>query len=122
LPSGLKDVPIIVSLYQLYTSFHRLLSNFPKTQRYSLGQTVQTEILNIIRHCLQAAGTSSKQADRKRAYLTTASSEVDTLRLLLCLCKDCRCISNTAYQQLDSKVTEIGKMLGGWIKSLNDKL
>lgn len=117
LPGQFQKVPIIVSLYQLYSSFHDELVRFPKSERYSLGGTCQTEMLDVIKQCLQAA--SSNQPDRKAVFLQKASASLDTLRLLLSLCKDCRCVSNQTYQQLDSKLSEIGRMLGGWLKSIS---
>jgi len=117
LPGQFQNIPIIVSLYQLYSSFHDELISFPKSERYSLGATCQNEMLDIIRHCLQAA--SSNQPDSKVMFLQKASASLDTLRLLLSLCKDCKCVSNQTYQQLDSKLSEIGRMLGGWLKSIS---
>ena len=115
LPGHNQNVPIVVSIYQLYGSFHEMLSIFPKTERYSLGASCQTEILLILRLCLKSASTSD--ISKKAELLHETSASLDTLRLLLCLCKDCRCISNQPYQQLDSKLSEIGRMLGGWLKS-----
>ena len=117
LPGQFQNVPIVVSLYQFYSSFHDELINFPKSERYSLGATCQTELLDIIKQCLQAASSSSPK--QKTIFLHKASASLDVLRLLLSLCKDCRCVSNQTYQQLDSKLSEIGRMLGGWLKSMS---
>ena len=117
LPGQFQNVPIIVSLYQFYSSFHDELINFPKSERYSLGATCQTELLDILKQCLQAA--SSNGSEQKAIFLHNASASLDVLRLLLSLCKDCKCISNQTYQQLDSKLSEVGRMLGGWLKSLS---
>ena len=119
LPGQFQNVPIIVSLYQFYSSFHDELINFPKSERYSLGASCQTEMLDVIKQCLQAA--SSSQIDIKMVHLQQASASLDVLRLLLSLCKDCKCISNQTYQQLDSKLSEIGRMLGGWLKSSSSR-
>lgn len=106
-------------MYHLYGSFHEVLITFPKSQRYSLGATCQTEMLELMKDCLKAASTT--QSAHKYAYLTNASAHLDVLRLLLSLAKDCRCVSNQTYQQLDSRLGEIGRMLGGWLKSVEDK-
>lgn len=62
---------------------------------------------------------SSNGSEQKAIFLHNASASLDVLRLLLSLCKDCKCISNQTYQQLDSKLSEVGRMLGGWLKSLS---
>ena len=117
MPRQFQDVPIIVSLYHLYRSFHELLPLFPKTQRYSLGATCQNELLLALKQCLRAAGTSNRA--EKQRYLQEASVNLDTVRLLFSLAKDCKCMSNQTHQQLDSKLAEIGRMLGGWLKSIS---
>lgn len=117
LPGQFQNIPVIVSLYQLYSSFHDELINFPKSERYNLGATCQNEILEIMKQCLRAAGSS--KIEYKATNLKNASANLDTLRLLLSLCKDCRCISNQSYQQLDSKLSGIGRMLGGWLRSIS---
>ena len=113
---ALRKVPIVSSVYHLYQSFHECLIAFPKSERYSLGATCQSEILELLRLSLRAAG-STKPSD-KAAYIKEASVRLDSLRLLLNLCKDCKCVSNQTYQQLDSTCNEIGRMLGGWLKSI----
>ena len=111
--SALRKVPIVSSVYHLYQSFHECLIASPKSERYSLGATCQSEILELLRLSLRAAG-STKPSD-KAAYIKEASVRLDSLRLLLNLCKDCKCVSNQTYQQLDSTCNEIGRMLGGWL-------
>src|ERR1035437_8881918 len=80
LPGQFQNVPIIVSLYQFYSSFHDELIRFPKSERYSLGASCQTELLDIIKQCLQAA--SSNSPEQKTLFLHKASASLDVLRLL----------------------------------------
>ncbi len=63
-----------------------------------------------------AAGTN--QPEVKRRYLQTVSAKVDLLRILTRLAKDCQCISNQQYLDLESQLHQIGRMLGGWLKSI----
>ncbi len=114
--SGVADVPIVQSFYQLYKSFHEQLTHFPKSERYTLGATIQNQLLAAFESVVAAAGTG--RAETKIEYLELASAKVDLLRLLIRLAKDCKCLSNQAYLELESNLHEIGRMLGGWIKSL----
>ncbi len=63
-----------------------------------------------------AAGVSS--GELKLKYLRSVSAKIDLLRLLTRLAKDCDCITNKDYLELQSHLHEIGRMLGGWIKSI----
>lgn len=70
---------------------------------------------------LALAAASSADASEKKKRLIEASSRLDVLKLLVRLTKDCRCISNQQYLDMESRLHEAGKMLGGWMKSLNEK-
>lgn len=74
-------------------------------------------MLQVLKYCLRAAGTSDRT--EKLHCLQEASVNLDTTRLLLSLAKDSKCMSNHTHQQLDSKLMEIGRMLGGWLKSIS---
>ena len=110
------DVPIVHSLYQTYFLLHELTLKFPKSQRYSLGATCQTNLLDVLEAVVTAAGTPS--IDIKLERLQTASAKLDIMRLLVRLAKDCKCISNQSYLELESKLHEAGRMLGGWLRSI----
>jgi len=89
---------------------------FPKSQRYSLGQTVNATLLTTLENILAAAATSVPQ--EKRGRITTASAKLDLLKILVRLAKDCGCLTQKQYQSVESKLYHAGKMLGGWRKSL----
>lgn len=110
------DVPIVHTLYQAYSSWNELLIKFPKSQRYTLGEACQTQLLQALEAVIVAA--SSNQPGIKAEQLRVASAKLDLLRLLVRLAKDCKCLTNQAYQDLESKLHEAGRMLGGWLKSL----
>jgi four helix bundle protein len=116
LSGGIIDVPIIHSLYHLYKVLHVLLLKFPKSQRYTLGSKIQVELLATAEAVITAATTSDHL--KKLDYLNIASAKLDLIRLLVRLAKDCKCLDNETYLDLESQLHEIGKMLGGWIKSL----
>lgn len=54
----------------------------------------------------------------KFIYLTQASVNLDLLKFFLKVSWEIKAIDNKKYIRLSEKLDEIGKMLGGWIKSL----
>ncbi|HEU5005311.1 MAG TPA: diversity-generating retroelement protein Avd [Candidatus Saccharimonadales bacterium] len=110
------DVPIVHNLYQLYQNLHGLVLKFPKSQRYSLGANLQNQLLSALEGVMTAAATN--QPTLKSRYLQTVSAKIDLLRVLIRLAKDCQCISNQQYLDLESQLHQIGRMLGGWLKSI----
>ncbi|TAK05030.1 four helix bundle protein [Patescibacteria group bacterium] len=116
MPGGPTDIPIIHTLYDAYTAWHHLLLKFPKSQRYTLGETCDRQLLQTLELVLGAA--SVREPDTKLDRLREASAKVDILKLLIRLSKDCSCTSNQQYLDMQSRLQEVGKMLGGWMKSI----
>jgi hypothetical protein len=110
------DIPIVQALYATYAYWNDVLLKFPKSQRYALGQTCSQYLLGVLEHVLSAAQTVA--ISEKIAHLKQASVKQDALKLLIRLCKDTSCMTNSQYLQMESKLQETGRMLGGWIKSL----
>jgi len=53
----------------------------------------------------------------KTLALQRISIKLDLLKVLLRLSKDSQAINNKRYLELELILQEIGKMLGGWIRS-----
>lgn len=77
---------------------------------------MQAQLLSALEGVITAASSSQPQV--KTRYLQTVSAKIDLLRLLIRLSNDCQCISNKSYLELESKLHEAGRMLGGWLKSI----
>ena len=111
------DVPIVHIIYEVTVKFNRLVIKFPKSQRHSLGQTCNNSILYILEQVIAAANTLKPQF--KLQFLQNASMKLDLLKILIRLCRDCECISDNNYLEIQSQLQQIGRMLGGWLKSIN---
>lgn len=109
-----QNLKIFEKTYELILWIYPAVNRFPKTQRFVLGQQVENTVLNLLKLIIQA------NAERnKLPYLKQTSIELDKLRILIRLCKDLRFLSIKQYEFAVSKINEIGKMLGGWIKNYN---
>ncbi|MEA3453100.1 MAG: four helix bundle protein [Patescibacteria group bacterium] len=115
--TDIADIPIVHELYETYKLWHYLILKFPKSERYTLGQRCGSTLLQLFEYVLTASST--KDIKIKLNLLSKASTKLDILRLLIRLAKDCDCLTNRAYLELQAKLHKIGKMLGGWIKSIN---
>lgn len=82
-----------------------------------MGQRIDNSILELLELILVAGYTPK---DKKLIVLQKASIKADLLKILISLSFETKCINNNKYQQLASQILEIGKMLGGWIKTTNN--
>jgi len=108
----LNQLTIFEKTYQLVLWLYPTVNRFPKIQRFVLGQQIENTALDILRGIIRA------NAERdKLPLLRRASVDLDTLRILLRLSKDLKIISVRQYGFAAERVNEVGKLLGGWIKS-----
>ena len=54
---------------------------------------------------------------KKNEIIRKASDKTDLLKYLIRLSYETRCLNLKRYALLEEKVIEIGKMIGGWMKS-----
>lgn len=108
----LQDLVIFEKVYQLVLWLYPTVSKFPKAQRFVLGQQIENTTLEILRGIIRANAVRDKVP-----LLNQASVDLDTLRILLRLSKDLHFLSVRQYGFAAERVNEVGKLLGGWIKS-----
>jgi len=54
-------------------------------------------------------------------FIDRAIARLDLLKLLIQLCWDIQAIDTNKYATISLPINEVGKMLGGWKKSLQQK-
>lgn len=109
------EIPIFKKLYELYKLIYSYRAAIPKADRYSLWLRAENNCLELL-ELIMSASALPKQS--KRPALDAASIKLNTLRVLIRLAKDTRAIDNKKYLGLQTLVDEIGRMLGGWLRSV----
>lgn len=112
------DVPIIQKTYELYKTMHGYQKSIPKLERFTLWQKCENSALSVLEGLLQVGYVSP---DRRADLLTRVSAHVDMLRVFLRLAHETKAIDQKKYIALQAITDEIGRMLGGWLKSLRPK-
>jgi hypothetical protein len=102
-------------LYLLWYSYYKIL---PKEHRYSLGKRVDIILIEIIEAIAIASFLSREE---KLPYVRLAIRKTDTLKIFLMILWETKSLDNSKYIQLSEKVSEIGRMLGGWNGNLSAK-
>ena len=108
------DTPIFTKTYDFYKEIYALRNTLPKQDRYAIWQKVENATLEILEIILIATSLSKNE---KAEVLENASKKLNILRVFIRLSKDIKAIDNKKYIALQEKLDEIGRMLGGWIKS-----
>lgn len=108
------DIPIFKKAYELYKTFHEYRKTVPKQDRFTIFERGEQLVLDVLENILRA---SSQQKKEKASTLELASLKLNMLRIFIRLMKDVKTIDSKKYVNLESMVDEIGRMLGGWIRS-----
>ena len=108
------EIPIFKKAYELYKTLYGLRGGVPKQDRYALWQRIEQTTLTVLQHLLRG----SQRRAGKAEPLEQASVELNVLRVLVRLAKDTKVIDPKKYVSIQQTVDEIGRMLGGWLKSL----
>jgi len=108
-----KQSPIFSKTYDLMLWLLKALNKFPKEQRFRLAERIENTLFAFHERLLEAARTKDKQF-----VLTEADLELEKLRLYLRLAQDLHCLSFNQYEHAAQMVNEVGKLLGGWLKTI----
>lgn len=118
-PPPQRNFPVVIArekeTYKLWLILHR---NFPKTERFGLGQRIDNLFLEVLELSFAA---SYLPPESKIILLGKTISRLDVLKFFLQLAWENKLIPNEKYLELSKQLEEIGRMLGGWKKGLLNK-
>jgi len=114
-PPNQFGLSIIQKLIQGYKLWHEYLPDFPKDSKYTLGTKIDSLLLEVIEGIIKASISDKLE---KLISLKNASVKLDLLKFFLQISWEIKSLDNKKYIKLSEKLDEIGRMLGGWIKSL----
>ena len=110
------DFKLLQKVEDMMAYGYPLLDQYPKAQKFSLAQDIRNSMLQILRLTIAE--------DTKKAKLSTLEHldvENKTLQHLLRISMELKYLSRHHYGVWESKLVEIGKMIGGLLKSVTGK-
>jgi hypothetical protein len=108
------DIPLFSALYALVKELYLDQASIPKLHRYTLWQKTLVLALEILEQLMQAVNLTS---NARIVVLETMDFKLDMLRVLLRLAQELKIIDLKKYSYLQEKITDIGRMLGGWLRA-----
>ena len=109
------DIPIFKKTYDLYKLFYSYRNVMSKQDRYTIWQRCDGMMLEILDGIMAASQMSKVE---KLPTLEKASMKLNFLRVFIRLMHETRGIDGKKYLALQEPIDEIGRMLGGWIRSV----
>lgn len=109
----MQESPIFTRTYDLLRWLVPVTVKFPRQQRFVLAEVLQKTALEFQERLIEA----SLGAQRGRS-LHEADVALTKLRLYLRLARDLGLLGDAQHVHVARMVDEIGRLLGGWRKSL----
>jgi hypothetical protein len=106
-----REVDAVTKLYDYILWVIPKLDKFPRSQKYLLGDRIETLLLDLLELLVEAAYTREK-----RTLLRRANPKLEKLRYLMRLSKDLKLLNLKGYEFSARAIDGIGTSIGGWLK------
>lgn len=111
----MQELPVINRTQELYEAVCKITERLPALKRQTIGRRLEDGILRLLELLIMAKYAPSAH---KGPYLIKASAQAEIVQFQLRTLLTQKLANETTLHQLQAKVTEIGRMLGGWRKSV----
>lgn len=108
----MENLIIFQKAHDCYLYLHIALRNFPKSEKFVLSADIKNTFFEMLKLFLTA-----NKSRFKLKILYEADLQLEILRFQLRVAKDLNILKLKQYEILAGNLSEIGKMLGGWIKT-----
>ena len=94
-----------------------IVQHIPKGTRYTIGSRIENKFLDLLELSYIAYFT---EKEKKMEKISDCILILDTLKFLISVTWEGKLISSKQYEDVSLKLEEIGRMFGGWKKSLDN--
>lgn len=102
-------LPVYKQTYELTLKIFQYTKDFPREYKYSLGQDMRRDCLQLLREIYR-----SNRARSKTDYLNAFLDDFELLRIEVRLCGDMRILSGSRQAELTKEMGSIGRQITGW--------
>ena len=103
------DLPVYKDVYALTMRIFTLTSNFSREYKFTLGQDLKRDCIQLVRSIYRA----NKVKD-KVVYLERFLDDFEVIKLEVRLCCDLKLISRGQMAEVASLMSNIGRQITGW--------
>jgi len=111
-----EELKILQKIFDMMEYGYGALAQYPKSEKFALVADIKRSMDRMLERAIEA---------QKKYYKKTTLQELDVeimkLKAYLRLSKNLGFLPMKKYEIWSEKVVEIGKMLGGWLKSVNQQ-
>jgi hypothetical protein len=107
-----EELVVITKTYDfiLWSCHHT--AKFPRNHRFVLGERIERNLYDLLEILIRA-----KYSRQRQELLVQANLVLEILRFQMRFAKDLQCLKVESYGFAARAIDEIGKLVGGWLKS-----
>lgn len=106
-----KHLPIYKTTYELLEMVTRKTKDFPRDFKYSLGDKIRNECIELVIFIYKANTIKNKRGENLQQIL----ERVQVIELMLRLAKDLRLFNITAFSEIVLLTDSLARQAQGWI-------
>lgn len=110
-----EEMVIFTRSYDFVSWLIPLTMDFPKSQRFIITERLQDSALDFQELIIEA---NAQRGQKRAEKLRSADAELLKTRLYLRLCQKWKWITAGQYKHASGMVAELGRLLGGWMKTV----
>ena len=111
------NLEIYLRMFNLLKRIYPALKNYPKSEKYALAQDTKNCFYEYLNYISRANNVKSKRL----VYSQEAEAYLQKIKLNIMLAYYLKYIGKGFYRDICLELTEVSKMLAGYIKSINRK-
>ncbi len=109
----MKQSPIFARTYDFVAWLIPLTIKFPRSQRFVMAAALQREAIHFQELLIEASHQKGKSD-----LLISADAELDKVRTHIRMSLEMGLLQPGQYEHAARQMTEIGKLLGGWMRAV----
>ncbi len=103
--------PAVEHMYQFLLWLIPAVEKFPRSQKFLLGDRIQTTALDVQESLLDATYTKARTRP-----LNSANMGLEKLRMFFRLAYDLQYLDMRRYEHAARSLDDVGRLVGGWIR------
>lgn len=112
-----NNLPIYKTSYDLLLEIFEVVKMFTKEYKYTLGDKIKSEIIDLITSIYRANNSFEKRLEN----IKTWREQIEVLRLYIRIIKDLKLIKLEKFVDLNENIESLSKQLRAWEKSVWNK-
>lgn len=113
---SMEKETLIAKAYDLLAFSLPMIEKFPRSHKFTLGDRLETHLLDLLEAFIEAYYLPKA---KKKSVLHHINIRLEKIRYLIRLGFELKFYSSARYREWADRLHEIGRMTGGWIKSLS---